>query len=807
MPPADFPLFSSAAVPTTASRLLHTLTLSGSSALRSLFPLNFPPVHRIRSPFARRGIASAFGPCYSLPAASLGTYVKNVLDMTELDENPDSGGEEGIFDFDAKQLVPPPPSPSAELEVKELEELPEQWRRTKLAWLCKELPAHKSGTVVRVLNAQRKWMRQEDATYVVAHCIRIRENETAFKVYKWMMQQHWYRFNFALSTKLADYTGKERKFTKCREVFDHIIEQGRVPSESTFHILVVAYLSSSVKGCLEEACDIYNRMIQLGGYMPRLSLHNAMFRALVSGSGPSSKNYLKQAEFIFHNLVTSGLDVHRDIYEGLLWLHSYQDSVDTQRIQELRKEMQGAGIQESKEALMSILRVYSKKGNVEEAERTWAKLVLTDISLPPLAYVYKMEVYAKVGEYMKSFEIFQEMKEYINPLNVAAYHEIIEVLCKAQNVELAESVMAEFIQSGLKPLAPSYIDLMNLYFNQSSYDKLELAFYQCLKQCQPNCAIYSIYLDSLVRVGNLNKAEEIFNHMNTNITIGVSKRSCNSILRCYLTSENISKAESIYELMCQKNYEVEALLMEKLDQLLRSRGKPVKKKPMILKLSQEHREMLVGMLLGGLQMESDERRKNHRIQFEFNENLSTHVVLEKHVRQWFHEFLHHSSDSTGYSGEIPYGFSTISHSNFAFFADQFWPEGKPEIPKLIHRWISPRVLAYWFMYGGHRTSSGDILLKLRGSQEGLARIVNALKLQSLQCRVKRKGRTFWIGLLGENSMRFWKLIEPHVLHYSDDSAQARGDEVTFDSRSDTDQYSDNSKSDGLLSSLGSSLRF
>ncbi|KAK4788974.1 hypothetical protein SAY86_020293 [Trapa natans] len=91
----------------------------------------------------------------------------------------------------------------------------------------------------------------------------------------------------------------------------------------------------------------------------------------MSGSGPSTKHYLKLDEFIFHNLMTSGLEVHRNIYEGILWLHSYQDSVDRERIQELRKELQGAGIQESKEALMSILRVCSKKGDAEEVEREW----------------------------------------------------------------------------------------------------------------------------------------------------------------------------------------------------------------------------------------------------------------------------------------------------------------------------------------------------------------------------------------------------------------------------------------------------
>lgn len=71
---------------------------------------------------------------------------------------------------------------SPALEVKELEELPEQWRRARLAWLCKQLPAHKAGTLVRILNAQKKWMRQEDATYIAVHCIRIRENDAGFRV-------------------------------------------------------------------------------------------------------------------------------------------------------------------------------------------------------------------------------------------------------------------------------------------------------------------------------------------------------------------------------------------------------------------------------------------------------------------------------------------------------------------------------------------------------------------------------------------------------------------------------------------------
>ncbi|PRQ27150.1 hypothetical protein RchiOBHm_Chr6g0302241 [Rosa chinensis] len=57
------------------------------------------------------------------------------------------------------------------LEVHELDELPEQWRRFKLAWLCKELPSHNSGALIRILNAQKKWMRQEDTKNSGTVCI------------------------------------------------------------------------------------------------------------------------------------------------------------------------------------------------------------------------------------------------------------------------------------------------------------------------------------------------------------------------------------------------------------------------------------------------------------------------------------------------------------------------------------------------------------------------------------------------------------------------------------------------------------
>nr|QSQ68570.1 chloroplastic pentatricopeptide repeat-containing protein otp51 [Puya raimondii] len=584
-----------------------------------------------------------------------------------------------------------------------------------------------------------------------------------FQVYKWMAQQHWYHFNFALATKLADYLGKDRKFAKCREMFDSIINQGRVPNESTFHILTVAYLSAPIDGCLEEACSIYNKMIQLGGYSPRLSLHNSLFRALVSKTGGTSKHYLRQAEFIYHNLETSDLQINKDIYAGLIWLHSYQDEIDIERLSALREEMRQASIQESRDVLVSVMRAFSKLGDVDETEKAWLELLRIGCDIPSQAFVCRMELYSKAGDPVKSLEIFKTMKEQEIPLTIAAYHKIIQIMSEAREIEIAESLMDEFTESSMKHLIPAFLDLMYMYFDLGMHEKLESTFSKCLARCRPNRVVYNIYLESLVRSGNIEKAVEIFNEMHSNGTIGTNAKSCNIILEGYLAAGEYAKAEKIYDMMRQKKYDIQPDSLEKLQNGLILNRKVVKK-TLSMKLDQEQREILIGLLLGGVQIESDEKRRNHIIHFEFREDSDAHSVLKMHIHERFYEWLTSSSRLVNDRSEIPYKFFTIAHSYFGFFADQFWLNGRPVIPKLIHRWLSPRVLAYWYMYGGLRLLSGDIVLKLKGGKfEDVERIVKSLQAKSIACKVKRKGRVFWIGFQGANADCFWKLIEPYVL--------------------------------------------
>jgi recombination protein RecA len=47
-----------------------------------------------------------------------------------------------------------------------------------------------------------------------------------------------------------------------------------------------------------------------------------------------------------------------------------------------------------------------------------------------------------------------------------------------------------------------------------------------------------------------------------------------------------------------------------------------------------------------------------------------------------------------------YWFNTSYTTSLKFYGQQFYPEGKKVVPKLIHRWLTPLAFAVWFMDDG-----------------------------------------------------------------------------------------------------------
>lgn len=186
-------------------------------------------------------------------------------------------------------------------------------------------------------------------------------------------------------------------------------------------------------------------------------------------------------------------------------------------------------------------------------------------------------------------------------------------------------------------------------------------------------------------------------------------------------------------------------------------------------LSDEQQQTLHGTLLGDACMEWSAKSRNPRIKFE---QSGQHCDYLFHLHDLFREFAASEPKqrvrkcSTGVDC-TSYGFQTISHGCFRFFAQQYFTDGKKAVPKLIHRWITPRSFAYWFMDDGSCKSkeSKGVLLNtqgfLPGDVERLARAVSDVLGLVTSLRKQRDGLQIYVS--GRSYERLVELLDPFVV--------------------------------------------
>jgi hypothetical protein len=122
------------------------------------------------------------------------------------------------------------------------------------------------------------------------------------------------------------------------------------------------------------------------------------------------------------------------------------------------------------------------------------------------------------------------------------------------------------------------------------------------------------------------------------------------------------------------------------------------------KLTRLQKEILFGILLGDASLQWNENRTTCRLRY-----TQKNYAYIMHVYEIFKPFVK-TPPSLCKQTEVWY-FNTIQSPVFRFYRQQFY--GKDEIkriPRLIHRWLTPRTIAYWFMDDGsakdRKTSSG-----------------------------------------------------------------------------------------------------
>lgn len=187
-----------------------------------------------------------------------------------------------------------------------------------------------------------------------------------------------------------------------------------------------------------------------------------------------------------------------------------------------------------------------------------------------------------------------------------------------------------------------------------------------------------------------------------------------------------------------------------------------------LKLTSRQRKLLIGLLLGDAHLESQNKGKTYRLKIE-------HSLCQKDYVDWLYkEFQSLVRTKPTIKHQIvrgkehsKYYFQTVSLGSFRFYAQQFYRERKKMASKQIRQWLSPVVMAIWFMDDGsiksntHRT----VLLNTQGFDlNSIEYLRLALKERySIHSVIRRQRDGNQIYLLSDTVDIFLGLIYPYVL--------------------------------------------
>ena len=205
-------------------------------------------------------------------------------------------------------------------------------------------------------------------------------------------------------------------------------------------------------------------------------------------------------------------------------------------------------------------------------------------------------------------------------------------------------------------------------------------------------------------------------------------------------------------------------------------GSELEKYKKNLKLSDLQREIIIGTLLGDSSMESRNDKPVYALKFEQKLERIDYI---NHLHAVFSEWsgmkptIREIAQDEKFKQRSSVWFRTYQHCSFRFYYGIFYSvvngEKRKIVPKLIHRFLTPRALAYWFMDDGtfHVDKYGN--RQYYFSTQGFltheqVRLVSALKNKfSLEFNIHKDKKKYRLYLKSESRENFLEIIKPYVL--------------------------------------------
>ena len=198
---------------------------------------------------------------------------------------------------------------------------------------------------------------------------------------------------------------------------------------------------------------------------------------------------------------------------------------------------------------------------------------------------------------------------------------------------------------------------------------------------------------------------------------------------------------------------------------LKKNGRALEYYKKTLKLTDLQRDIIIGTLLGDSSI-AKQKTKSYNIKVEQKlENKEYIIHLFFIFKDWCgtEPKIRKIKGGNAKDRESIW-FRTYRHNSFTFYYNLFYGGEKKSIPKLLHRYLNERVLAYWFMDDGTKAKSGYILNTQSFTKADNLKLIAALnKNFGFNCSIFCDRDKFKIYINASDKKEFTLLIQPYIL--------------------------------------------
>jgi hypothetical protein len=187
------------------------------------------------------------------------------------------------------------------------------------------------------------------------------------------------------------------------------------------------------------------------------------------------------------------------------------------------------------------------------------------------------------------------------------------------------------------------------------------------------------------------------------------------------------------------------------------------------KIQRNLKLILIGMMLGDANLQTFSDGKTARLRVLHSMKQQEYL---QHKFSFFEQFcrtpIRYLKETRGETVYEKCYFQTMTSPKLSVFFHMFYKDGKKVLPKLIHRYLHPITLAYWFMDDGalkwKNRSKAVRFCTDNFTQEEVIRLKDLLNDQyHLNASIVKQRSRFRI-YIPNNNYEFTNLIEPYMFH-------------------------------------------